>query len=109
LLALLFWSPPQVITDSWVELASTITLIAFVIGAYKHVECHVSGCHRLGRFVNGHYKLCHLHHPGVPNSGKITADEAAHPGSTNAHEQRPATDPSAPTPPPAAGAGPAEP
>jgi hypothetical protein len=82
LLALLFWSAPQVITDSWVELASTITLIAFVVGAYKHVECHVSGCHRVGRFVNGHYKLCHLHHPAVPNSGKITAAEAAHPGST---------------------------
>lgn len=82
MLALLFWSPPQVITDSWVELASTITLIAFVVGAYKHVECHVSGCHRVGRFLNGHYKLCHLHHPAVPNSGKISPSEAAHPGST---------------------------
>lgn len=71
ILALTFWSQPQVITDSWVELASTITLIAFVIGAYRHLECHKSGCHRLGRFVHGRYKLCHLHHPGVPNDGKI--------------------------------------
>ena len=76
-LALTFWSQPQVVTDSWVELAGTITLIAFVIGAYKHLECHVSGCHRIGRFVHGHYKLCHLHHPGVPNSGKITLEEIA--------------------------------
>ena len=54
------------------EIASTITLIAFVIGAYRHLECHMSGCHRLGRFQHGHYKLCHLHHPDVPDSGKIT-------------------------------------
>ncbi len=82
ILALTFWSQPQVITDSWVEIASTITLIAFVLGAYKHLECHVSGCHRLGRFVHGHYKLCHIHHPNVPSSGKITQEhiEAADAG-----------------------------
>jgi hypothetical protein len=72
ILALTFWSQPQVVTDSWVELASTITLIAFVIGVYKHLECHMGGCHRLGRFTNGHYKLCHVHHPNVPSDGKIT-------------------------------------
>jgi hypothetical protein len=71
LLALTFWSQPQVVTDSWVELASTITLIAFVIGVYKHLECHVGGCHRIGRFQHGHYKLCRAHHPDVPNDGKI--------------------------------------
>jgi hypothetical protein len=71
LLALTFWSQPQVFTDSWVELASTITLIAFVIGAYKHLECHVDGCHRVGRFQHGHYKLCRVHHPNVPSDGKI--------------------------------------
>jgi hypothetical protein len=71
ILALTFWSQPQVVTDSWVELASTITLIAFVIGAYKHLECHVNGCHRVGRFQHGHYKLCRVHHPNVPNDGKI--------------------------------------
>jgi hypothetical protein len=74
--AFTFWSQPEVFTDSWVELASTITLIALFIGAYKHLECHVSGCHRVGRFVHGHYKLCH---PGVPNSGKITLAEIAKP------------------------------
>ncbi len=84
LLALTFWSQPQVVTDSWVELASTITLIAFVIGAYRHLECHVSGCHRLGRFQNGRYKLCRVHHPGVPSDGSITAEHAAAAGTTAA-------------------------
>ncbi len=74
-LALLFWSSPQVVTDSWVELATVITLVAFVIGAYKHIECHQNGCHRVGRFTHGHLKLCHLHHPLVPNDGKITKDQ----------------------------------
>jgi hypothetical protein len=77
ILALTFWSQPQVISDSWVEFAGTVTLIALFVGAYKHLECHVSGCHRIGRFVHGHYKLCHLHHPDVPNSGKITMAEVA--------------------------------
>ncbi len=75
ILALTFWSQPQVVTDSWVELASTVTLITLLIGAYRHFECHVSGCHRVGRFAHGHYKLCRVHHPGVPSSGRITASE----------------------------------
>jgi hypothetical protein len=74
-LALTFWSQPQVFTDSWVELASTITLIAFVAGLYRHFECHRSGCHRPGRFVHGRYKLCRIHHPDVPSDGKITDEE----------------------------------
>jgi hypothetical protein len=76
-LAVTFWSQPQVVTDSWVELASTITLIAFVIGVYRHLECHKTGCHRLGRFAHGRYKLCHVHHPLVPDDGKITQEEIA--------------------------------
>jgi hypothetical protein len=75
LLALIFFSQPQAITTSWVELASSITLVAFVVGAYKHLECHRAGCHRLGRFQHGHYKLCRLHHPLVPDSGKVGAAE----------------------------------
>lgn len=74
LLALTFWSQPQVFTDSWVELASTITLIAFVVGVYRHLRCHKAGCHRLGRFTHGRYKLCRVHHPQVPSDGKITQE-----------------------------------
>jgi hypothetical protein len=75
ILALTFWSQPQVVTDSWVELATVITLIGFVVGVYSHLECHVSGCHKLGRFVHGQYKLCHVHHPNVPNDGKIAQEQ----------------------------------
>jgi hypothetical protein len=31
--------------------------------------------YRLGRFPHGHLKLCHVHHPLVPNDGKITAEQ----------------------------------
>jgi len=58
-----------------------------VIGAYRHLECHKSGCHRLGRFTHGHYKLCHLHYPGVPNDGKVTREQIEAVGVTQA--QRP--------------------
>lgn len=71
ILALTFWSQPQVVTDSWVEVASVVTLIAFVVGVYKHFECHMEGCHRIGRFTHGHLKLCRIHHPNVPDSGKV--------------------------------------
>jgi hypothetical protein len=96
--ALTFWSQPQVVTDSWIELAGTVTLIAFVIGAYRHLECHVSGCHRVGRFQHGHYKLCRVHHPNVPNDGKIgqqqldevsaKLDQAAKAGEATQHQHR---------------------
>lgn len=33
-------------------------------------KCHVSGCHRLGRYTLKHYKLCKRHHPLVPT--KVT-------------------------------------
>lgn len=69
-----FWTHPVVVSGSWVELLGTLALVSFVGGLYKHLECHVSSCHRLGRFVHGHYKLCHVHHPGVPSNGKITME-----------------------------------
>ncbi|HUB72469.1 MAG TPA: hypothetical protein VL979_00355 [Solirubrobacteraceae bacterium] len=89
-LALSFWSQPQVVTDSWVELAGTVTLIAFVIGVYRHLECHVSNCHRLGRFQHGRYKLCRVHHPQVPSGGRITPEHVQAPVPAAPPEQPPA-------------------
>jgi hypothetical protein len=70
----LFFSQPEVFSGSWVELVGTISLVTLLFGAYRRFECHVSGCHRIGRFPHGHYKLCHVHHPQVPDDGKITAE-----------------------------------
>jgi hypothetical protein len=66
-LAFTFWSQPQVVTDSWVELATVITLIAFVIGAYRKINCHEPGCWRISKHhVEGTpYVTCHRHHPGL--------------------------------------------
>jgi hypothetical protein len=71
----LFFTQPEAFSSSWVELVGAITLITLLVSAYKHFECHVSGCHRVGRFVHGHYKLCHVHHPHVPDNGKITKEQ----------------------------------
>jgi hypothetical protein len=70
-------SQPVVIGCSVAELLSLLTLITLAGGAYKHLECHQDGCHRLGRFRHGHLKLCHVHHPLVPNDGKVTAEHIA--------------------------------
>jgi hypothetical protein len=71
ILALLF-TQPEVFSGSWMELVGTVTLVTLLIGAYRHFECHVKSCHRVGRFSHGHYKLCHVHHPHVPSDGRIT-------------------------------------
>jgi hypothetical protein len=69
-----FFSQPVVWSTSLVELLTLTSIVAFVAGAYRHIECHHSGCHRLGRFPHGQYKLCRVHHPHVPTTGPI--DEA---------------------------------
>ena len=66
-----FFSQPLVWSTSLVELLTLTSIVAFVVGAYRHIECHHSGCHRLGRFPHGHYKLCRVHHPQVPTTGRI--------------------------------------
>jgi len=65
----------QVFGDSYLELLTLAVLISAFATAYKHVECHQAGCHRLGRYTHGHLKLCARHHPLVPNDGKITAEQ----------------------------------
>lgn len=57
-----------------------LTLIGAMIVAYRKIECHRSGCHRIGRFTHGHLKLCHRHHPFVPDDGKITGEHIANAG-----------------------------
>lgn len=73
-LAALHFLSEQTVGDSYLELLSLAVLISAFATAYKHIECHKDGCHRLGRFPHGHLKLCAHHHPGVPNDGKITSE-----------------------------------
>lgn len=67
-------SQPEVFVTSWIEFVSLLGLVSLLGGlatAYHHIECNQEGCHRLGRFRHGHLKLCHVHHPHVPEDGKI--------------------------------------
>jgi hypothetical protein len=74
MLAAFHFLTEQVFGDSYLELLTLAVLVSAFTAAYKHVECHQSGCHRLGRFPHGHLRLCAVHHPLVPNDGKITAE-----------------------------------
>lgn len=72
-----FWPMEHVVADSPIEAIGIISIVALLISglmtAYKHLECHQDGCHRLGRFPHGHLRLCRIHHPLVPNDGKINS------------------------------------
>jgi hypothetical protein len=65
-----FLSHPVVFGTSWAEVLVLPTVLGFIAGVYRHVECHRQGCHRLGRFPHGHLHLCGVHHPKV--DGPIT-------------------------------------
>jgi hypothetical protein len=45
-----------------------ITLIGMAIAGFRHLNCHVKGCPRLGKHgVDGTpYKVCKKHHPDMP-------------------------------------------
>jgi hypothetical protein len=75
MLASLHFLSEQVFGDSYLELLTLAVLVSAFATAYKHIECHQDGCHRLGRYTHGHLKLCARHHPLVPDNGKITAAE----------------------------------
>lgn len=75
MLAALKFLTEQVFGDSYLELLSLAVLVSAFITIYHHIECHQSGCHRLGRFPHGHLRLCARHHPLVPNNGRIGAEE----------------------------------
>jgi hypothetical protein len=57
-----------------VQTAEGLAGLGFVTIAWKCLECHHNhpdNCHKFGRFRHGHLKLCHIHHPLVPNDGLI--------------------------------------
>lgn len=41
---------------------------------FKATRCHHEDCRKRGKFRYGHLLLCEIHHPHVPNSGRITRD-----------------------------------
>jgi hypothetical protein len=61
-----FFSQPVVWSTSLVEVLTILTVLAGGFTLYRKVECHQPGCHRLGHFQHGAYKLCRIHHPVVP-------------------------------------------
>ena len=55
-----------------------VTIFTAATGAFFHTRCHHRGCFRGAKYPHGHYKLCHIHHPHVPSSGKISSEHINH-------------------------------
>ncbi len=87
-----FFSQPVVWSTSLVELLTILSVITFAVAAYRKIECHQSGCHRIGKFDHGHFKLCRRHHPLVPSSGKITQEHIKAAGGVGPPAQAPPVD-----------------
>lgn len=49
-----------------------VALLGGLVQIYRSNRCHVDGCHRIGRHHIQHYRVCRIHHPGVPD--KVTAE-----------------------------------
>lgn len=64
-------------------LVATLGFSGAIISVWRHVNCHVEGCPRVGRYaVEGTpYKVCKPHHPVVPDA--VTAEHVA-----DAHARR---------------------
>ena len=60
-----------------------VAILGGIIQIYRHANCHVKGCARLGRHEyemdGAKYKLCRKHHPAVDETRRLTGqDFAAH-------------------------------
>lgn len=50
----------------WSGIFGDMTIFGGLVALYKHHNCHVKKCPRIGRHPFQHYRLCARHHPGVP-------------------------------------------
>lgn len=55
---------------------SEIALFGGVVMGIRKINCHVRGCPRIGHHLvkDTPYKVCHKHHPDVPNKGPTLED-----------------------------------
>jgi hypothetical protein len=56
-----------------IQTAEGVGGLSILAMGYRLVNCQQTGCRRIGRFSHGHLRLCHRHHPLVPDNGVITA------------------------------------
>jgi hypothetical protein len=81
-------SPTNTYTTFWGNFGSDlgeVTLLAALVGGYRHHNCHVKGCLRLGRPVEGTpYVACPKHHPEHEGKKRAISLEVLH----RAHRMR---------------------
>jgi hypothetical protein len=58
-----------------IQTAEGVGGLSILAMGYRLVNCQQTGCRRIGRFAHGHLRLCHRHHPLVPDDGVITATQ----------------------------------
>lgn len=60
-------------------------ILGAVLQAARHRNCHVKGCWRLGRSVDGTpYLACHIHHPQHDGESRNVSVETIHQASSEA-------------------------
>lgn len=68
--------------SGFVPALAVLSLAGGVWSHYKHINCQVRGCPRIGRYFAAGYRVCHRHHPdpqvgrgGVPRETVIAAQQ----------------------------------
>lgn len=61
------------------EVTLVAAIITPVIVTYRHANCHVKGCPRIGKPVSGTpYRACHKHHPAHDGDARNVSVETIH-------------------------------
>ena len=56
-----------------------VALIGSVIALFRHRNCHVQGCWRLGKPIDGTaFLACHKHHPDHPGTKRNISIDQLH-------------------------------
>jgi hypothetical protein len=63
----------------WSGFVGDLVYVGLLAGFYRHVNCHVDGCKRIGgHHVPGtSFKVCRKHHPTGGNSAQTVLDAHA--------------------------------
>lgn len=60
--------------SGFIPALAIMSLVGGLWSHFKHINCHVHGCWRVGRYHVASYLVCRRHHPDAPPPGPVTQE-----------------------------------